>query len=65
MQSEWAHTPSSRTEINQMTWGGVHSEVLCKGLTLQDIQEANLCVLDRHMSCQVSQRQFHVIHHTL
>ena len=61
----WAHTPSSRTEINQMTWRGVHDEVLCKGLALQDIQEANLCVLDLHMSCQVSPRQFHVIHHIL
>ena len=38
---KWAHTPSSRTEINQMTWGGGLDEVLCKGFTVQDIREAN------------------------
>ena len=61
----WAHTPSSRTEINQMTWGGGHDEVLCKGFTVQDIQEANLSLLDLHMTCQVSPRQFRITHHTL
>ena len=50
----WAHTPSSKTEINQMSWGGVHDEVLCKGLTMQDIPEANLSLLHLHTSCQVS-----------
>ena len=60
----WAHTPSSGTEINQMTLGGVHDEVLCKGFTVQDIQEANLSVLDLHMTCQVSPRQFHITHCT-
>ena len=46
----WAHTPWFGTEINQMTWGGGHNEVLCKGLTVQDIQEANLSVRDLHMT---------------
>ena len=50
----WAHTPSSRTEIYQMTRGGGNDEVLCKGLTVQDIPEANLSVLDLRTSCQVS-----------
>ena len=54
-----------KTEINQMMWGGVHDEVLCKGLTVQDIPESNLSVLDLHMTCQVSPRQFHITHRTL
>ena len=61
----WAHTPSFRTEINQMMWGGGNDEVLCKGFTVQDIQEANLSVLDLHMTCQVSPRQFHITHRQL
>ena len=50
----WAHTPSSRTEIYQMTRGGGNDEVPRKGLTVQDIPEANLSVLDLRTSCQVS-----------
>ena len=61
----WAHTPSFRTDINQMTWGGLHDEVLCKGFTVHNIQEANLSVRDLHMTCQVSPRQFHITHRQL
>ena len=61
----WAHTPSSRTEIYQMARGRGNDEVPRKGLTVQDIPEANLSVLDLRTSCQVSPRQFHVIDHTL
>ena len=50
----WAHTPSSSTEIYQMTWGGGNDEVPRKGLTVQDIPEANLSMLDLRTSCQVS-----------